>query len=212
MSLRVCEIFASIQGESTYAGRPCAFVRLAGCNLDCSWCDTPYARVGRDTVSASTAAERALAFGLPLVEITGGEPLLQEETPMLADLLIAKGATVLLETNGSLDIGRIDRRVVTIMDVKCPSSGQERTTDRANFERLRPHDEIKMVVADRVDYEYAKSILKLLKRPLRAVHLSPAFAALHPRTLSEWILADRIDVRLNLQLHKYIWPPETRGV
>jgi 7-carboxy-7-deazaguanine synthase len=212
VNLQVCEIFASIQGESSFAGFPCVFVRLTGCNLDCAWCDTTYARAGGESVAQGEIVERVLGFGLPLVELTGGEPLLQEGTPGLAATLLSRGLNVLLETNGSQDISRIDPGVVTIMDVKCPSSGQSEANDHANFSRLRPRDEVKFVVADRTDFDFARDLLDRFAPAPAAIHFSPAFGLLHPRALAEWILADRLPVRLNLQLHKYIWPPDRRGV
>ena len=211
MSLLVSELFASIQGESSYAGYPCAFVRLSGCNLNCAWCDTAYARSGGEGMEIAQIVDRVLDLGLPLVEITGGEPLLQEETPLLAGSLLAQGLIVLLETNGSMDISRIDPEVVTIMDVKCPSSGEAGTLDRTNLERLRPHDELKFVIGDTTDYAYARSVLDNLPAP-GPVHFSPIFGMLHPSELAGWIVADRLPVRLNLQLHKYIWSPDMRGV
>jgi 7-carboxy-7-deazaguanine synthase len=212
MSLLVCELFASIQGESSYAGYPCAFVRLAGCNLDCTWCDTPYAREGGTPMETADVVARVMDLGLPLVEITGGEPLLQGDTPGLASALLERGLTVLLETNGSRDITLVDPGVVTILDVKCPSSGQVSSHDPENFTRLRPHDEVKLVIADREDYEFAKAAVQRFDPAPRTAHFSPVHEALHPRSLAEWIIADRLSVRLNLQLHKYVWPPGMRAV
>jgi 7-carboxy-7-deazaguanine synthase len=212
VSLLISELFASIQGESSFAGYPCTFVRLTGCNLDCAWCDTAYAREGGERMEVEEIVARVADLGLSLVEITGGEPLLQDETPRLAAGLLAQGLTVLLETNGSQDISRVDPGVVTIMDVKCPSSGQDKANDYRNFLRLRSHDQVKFVIADRKDYEFATSLLDRIGPAPREVHFSPAFGMLDPRLLSEWMVADRLRVRLNLQLHKYIWPPETRGV
>ncbi len=214
-TLSVCEIFASIQGESSRAGLPCAFVRLSGCNLACLWCDTAYAREGGTPLEAAEAASRVAAFGLPLVEVTGGEPLLQAGTPFLVKLLLDGGSEVLVETNGSLDISVLDRRAVVILDVKCPGSGEDGGNLWKNLENLAPHHEVKFVLADRADYDYAKAVMERFPRtfaPGREVHLSPVFGALSPRLLASWILADRLPARLALQLHKLIWDPETRGV
>lgn len=208
------EIFHSVQGESTFAGRPCVFVRLTACDLRCSWCDTPYAfhEGSKRTVEAVLA--EVDRYDCPLVEVTGGEPLLQEDVYPLMDRLLAQGKTVLLETGGHRSTARVPDRVVTILDVKCPGSGEAGRMDWDNLARLRPHDEVKFVIQDRADYEYARETIgrhDLVARTA-AVHLSPVHGLLEPRTLSEWVLADRLRVRLQLQLHKYIWSPETRGV
>ena len=210
----VNEIFYSVQGESTYAGRPCVFVRLTACDLRCSWCDTPYAfheGTRRPVEDVLGDVER---FDCPLVEVTGGEPLLQEDVYPFLQALIDRGKTVLLETGGHRSTARVPAPVVTILDIKCPGSGEAARTDWANLDRLRPHDEVKFVIKDRVDYEYARDAIErhALAERAAAIHLSPVHGVLDPRILSEWVLADRLSVRVQLQLHKYIWSPETRGV
>jgi 7-carboxy-7-deazaguanine synthase len=208
------EVFYSVQGESTYAGRPCVFVRLTACDLRCSWCDTPYAfHEGRKRPVDDVLAE-VDRFDCELVEVTGGEPLLQEAVYPLMERLLERGKTVLLETGGHRSTARVPGPVVTILDIKCPGSGEAEKTDWDNLARLRPHDEVKFVIKDRTDYEYARAAIgqHQLARRAAAIHMSPVHGVLDPKTLSEWVLADRLPVRVQLQLHKYIWSPETRGV
>jgi 7-carboxy-7-deazaguanine synthase len=208
------EIFFSIQGESTHAGRPCVFVRLTACDLRCTWCDTPYAFHEGTKRSLEAILAEVEAFDCPLVEVTGGEPLLQEDVYPLMRVLLDRGKTVLLETGGHRSTERVPDEVVTILDVKCPGSGEAGRMEWANLDRLRPHDEVKFVVKDRGDYEYARDITRRFDLTARAaaVHFSPVHGVLEPRALSEWVLADRLPVRVQLQQHKYIWAPETRGV
>ena len=208
------EIFYSVQGESTYAGRPCVFVRLTACDLRCSWCDTPYAFHEGGKRELADVLDEVERFGCPLVEVTGGEPLLQAGVYPLMEALLDRGKTVLLETGGHRSTARVPERVVTILDVKCPGSGEAAKMDWDNLARLRPHDEVKFVVKDRADYEYAREAIARHELPGRvtAIHLSPVHGVLDARTLSEWVLADHLPVRVQLQLHKYIWSPETRGV
>ncbi len=215
--IRVNEIFHSIQGESTHAGWPCVFVRLTGCNLRCRYCDTRYTYNEGLDMSIGEILGRVKDFGCRLVEITGGEPLIQQETPRLADALLGAGLRVLVETNGSRDISLLDPRCVRIVDLKCPSSGEAGANDYDNLDRLAPHDELKFVVSDRSDYEFARRIVQGIGgggggRVALTIHLSPVPGQLEPRVLTRWILDDRIHVRLNLQLHKFIWGPDERGV
>jgi 7-carboxy-7-deazaguanine synthase len=212
--LTINEIFYSVQGESSYAGRPCVFVRLTACDLRCSWCDTPYAFHEGSKQSVEKVLGRVDGFACPLVEVTGGEPLLQEEVYPLMERLLERGRTVLLETGGHRSTARVPERVVTILDVKCPGSGESEKNDWSNLDRLRSHDEVKFVVKDRGDYEYARDVITRYHLPDRvnAIHLSPVHGVMNPRTLSEWVLQDNLPVRVQLQLHKYIWDPATRGV
>ena len=211
--LTVNEIFHSIQGESTRAGDPCVFVRLTACDLRCSWCDTEYAFYEGRKMSIDDVVEKVDSYGCPLVEITGGEPLLQEGVYELMDRLIAGGHTVMLETGGHRPIDRVPRDVIKIVDVKCPGSGEAAKNDWKNLERLAPHDEVKFVIADRVDYEFARDVVcRRLTARAGAILFAPVHGALDPKTLSEWVLADRLPVRIQLQLHKFIWSPTTRGV
>lgn len=215
MSLSVTEIFASIQGESSHAGRPCSFVRLTGCNLSCKWCDTAYARQGGLPMSLLEILSKVKALGIGLVEVTGGEPLLQAETPLLVKALLDGGFEVLVETNGSFGISRLDRRTKVILDVKCPSSGEAGSFLWENLEALSPHDELKFVIAQNLDFDYAASVLKDHPGVIsncRAVHFSPVFGVCDPALLASWILYERLPVRLGIQLHKYIWDPAQRGV
>jgi 7-carboxy-7-deazaguanine synthase len=226
----ITEIFRSIQGESTRAGLPCIFVRLTGCNLRCVWCDTAYAFHGgkKMTVDEVLACVHELAqtdaSGRPkisLVEITGGEPLLQADVYPLAERLLAEGYTVMMETSGERSVAQLPREVVKIVDVKCPDSGEGGTFDLANLEALDEKDEIKFVIASRRDYEFARdfSVEHGLAGRVRQVIFSPVFAdpegkwpGLEPRELAEWILADGLPVRLGMQLHKFIWDPAMKGV
>ena len=208
------EIFYSVQGESTYAGQPCVFVRLTACDLRCTWCDTPYAfHEGRKRPIDEVVAE-VEKYGCQLVEVTGGEPLLQDAVYPLMSELLSRGKTVLLETGGHRSTERVPEPVVTILDVKCPGSGEADQMDWDNLNRLRPRDEIKFVVQDRADYDYARGVIDrfALAERAAAIHLSPVHGVMDPKTLSEWVLADRLPVRVQLQIHKYIWPPDTRGV
>jgi 7-carboxy-7-deazaguanine synthase len=215
VALTVNEIFYSIQGESSFAGCPCVFVRLTGCNLRCSYCDTQYAYFEGEELEIPMIIDKVMKYSCSLVEVTGGEPLLQDETPHFIGHLLDRKFTVLLETNGSQDISRVDSRCVRILDIKCPSSGQAEHNDLSNLQRLSGPDELKFVMGDREDYEFAKSIVKRLDglplEPSR-VHFSPVFGKIKPDTLAKWILADHLPVRLHLQLHKIIWDPELRGV
>ena len=212
--LTINEIFYSIQGESTYAGHPCVFVRLTACDLRCTWCDTAYAfHEGRKrTVDEVIAAVER--HDCPLVEITGGEPLLQEDVYELMSRLLAGGRTVMLETGGHRPIDRVPAAVVKIVDVKCPGSGEAGNNEWRNLDRLLPHDQVKFVVKDRTDYEFARDVARRHELASRcaAVLISPVHGELDARTLSEWILADHLPARLQLQLHKFIWSPSTRGV
>jgi 7-carboxy-7-deazaguanine synthase len=212
--LTINEIFHSVQGESSYAGRPCVFVRLTACDLRCSWCDTPYAFHEGGKRDLDAVVNEVLAYGCDLVEITGGEPLLQEDVYPLMERLLAADRAVLIETGGHRSTERVPARVVTVLDVKCPGSGEAHRHDWSNLDRLRPHDEVKFVVKDRADYEYAREVMARFDLPVRAaaVHLSPVHGVLDPRTLAEWVLADRLQARVQLQLHKIIWDPQTRGV
>ena len=212
--LTINEIFYSIQGESTYAGRPCVFVRLTACDLRCSWCDTPYAFTEGHKMSVDDIVAEVARYDCPVVEITGGEPLLQEDVYELMQRLHADGRTVMLETGGHRSIARVPRDVLKIVDVKCPGSGEAHRNDLGNLDLLAPHDEVKFVVKDRADYEFARDIVSrhALGTRAAAVLLSPVHGVLSPRTLSEWMLADHLPARLQVQLHKLIWTPETRGV
>ena len=213
MSLQVNEIFYSIQGESTFTGRPCVFVRLTGCNLRCRWCDTAYAFYDGETHTVERVLEQVRAYECPLVEITGGEPLLQDEVHSLIDRLLLEGYEVLVETGGSLDVGHLDPRVVKILDLKAPGSGMDRLNNLDNLQYLDRKDQVKFVVADRRDYEWATQMMAEHALAEKAqVLLSPVFGELHPRELAEWILADRLPARLQIQLHKYLWDPNQRGV
>jgi 7-carboxy-7-deazaguanine synthase len=212
--LTINEIFYSVQGESSYAGRPCVFVRLTACDLRCSWCDTTYAFYEGGKQAIEQVLEQVDRFDCPLVEVTGGEPLLQEDVYPLMQGLLDRGRTVLLETGGHRSTARVPEQVVTILDVKCPGSGEAEKMDWSNLHRLRPHDEVKFVIRDRADYDYACDVIARhnLAHRAAAIHLSPVHDVMHPRTLSEWVLADHLPVRMQLQLHKFIWDPSTRGV
>ena len=227
--MQITEIYKSVQGESTYAGLLCVFVRLTGCNLRCSWCDSEYAFYGGHKMSVEEVCgeiSRLSPHG-GLVEITGGEPMLQErEVIALLDRLAAEGYKVLLETSGERPLARVPKHVVKIVDVKCPGSGEPDTFDLENLEALRPSDEIKFVLADRNDYEFARDFIRRhhLADRVQALLLSPAFGKeasgsrgashclLDPQELAEWIVADDLPVRLSLQIHKFIWDPATKGV
>jgi len=212
--MKICEMFTSIQGESSYAGQPCTFIRLAGCNLRCSYCDTQYAFDEGYETDIDTILAYVKKAGLPLVEITGGEPLLQSQgLQVLTGSLLDNGYRVLLETNGSLSIRELDMRLVIILDLKTPGSGMAEKNDFRNLEYLKASDEIKFVIGDRKDYEWAKEILERYDLGNRHILLfSPIVSLLQPRRLTEWIIEDRLPVRLNLQLHKYIYDPNERGV
>ena len=212
MALEVSEIFHSIQGESTWSGQPCVFIRLTGCNLRCAYCDTSYAYEQGRFMEIPEIMERVRRLRCDLVEVTGGEPLIQAETPLLIGGLLDAGHTVLLETNGSIDIGVVDPRCIRIMDIKCPSSGMAGQNDLRNLQKLGVQDELKFVIGSREDYEFARDLLSTLPAARYKINFSPVFGSLALRSLAEWILEDRLPVRLNLQLHKIIWGPETRGV
>jgi 7-carboxy-7-deazaguanine synthase len=211
--LLVNEIFHSIQGESTQAGRPCVFIRLTYCNLRCTWCDTEYAFEEGERMSLDAIIRRVKAFACPLVEVTGGEPLVQEGSLLLMHRLCDEGFETLLETGGSLDISSIDPRVRKIVDVKCPGSGMEKKNLWSNIAFLGPSDEVKCVIADRRDFEWAVDVVRRHQLTGRCpVLFSPVFGELHPLDLSRWVLESGLPIRVQLQLHKYIWEPETRGV
>jgi len=212
--LTINEIFHSIQGESTYAGRPCVFVRLTACDLRCRWCDTPYAFHEGRKMSVDDVIADVEARGCQTVEVTGGEPLLQADVYPLMQRLVDSGKTVLIETGGHRSIADVPAGVIRIMDVKCPGSGESAKNDWSNFARLTKQDEVKFVIADRRDYDFAKEIVARENLPARvnAVLFSPVHGELDPKQLSQWVIADRLDVRVQLQVHKYIWSPETRGV
>lgn len=212
--LTVNEIFYSIQGESTRVGRPCVFVRLTACDLRCSWCDTSYAFHEGSKRSLDDVIAEVDRYDCPLVEITGGEPLLQDDVYPLMERLLARGRTVMLETGGHRPITRVPAAVVKIVDVKCPGSGEADRNEWRNLDVLQPHDEVKFVIRDRADYEFARDVVSRYDLASRsaAVLLSPVHGVLEPRLLSEWMLEDGVAARLQLQLHKYIWSPAARGV
>jgi 7-carboxy-7-deazaguanine synthase len=211
--MKVNEIFRSIQGESSHAGRPCAFVRLAECNLRCVWCDTAYAFHEGVEMSVDDVIERVRGFGLPLVEVTGGEPLLQEEVYPLMTRLADLGHTVLLETGGSISVARVDPRVVKIVDIKCPGSGEADKNLWENLAHLRPPDEIKFVVAGRADYEWARAAIRerALERTASLL-IAPVHGDVDLETLAGWILEDHLPARFQIQLHKVIYGAGRRGV
>ncbi len=213
MDLLVNEIFHSIQGESTHSGRPCVFIRLSGCNLRCSYCDTQYAYEEGRKLKVENIEKQVAGYHCALVEITGGEPLLQKGTPLLIHRLLEKGYEVMLETNGSLDINPVDNRCIKIMDIKCPSSGESKKNDLDNLKRLHPKDQVKFVIGSREDFNYAREIMNLKEDHFPENHflLSPVFGKCSPKELAEWILRDQINARLHLQLHKIIWPDVDRG-
>ncbi len=212
--LTVNEIFHSIQGESTHAGRPCVFVRLTACDLRCSWCDTPYAFHEGRKMSLDEVIAAVEDYRCSLVELTGGEPLLQKDVYPLMARLLESGKTVLVETGGHVSLANVPLSVHKIMDVKCPGSGEAHRMDWSNLDRLSPTDEVKFVIRDRADYEYARDVASNheLNRKVGAVLFSPVHGVLDPRVLSEWVLSDRLPVRVQLQVHKYIWDAQTRGV
>ncbi|HEY2456896.1 MAG TPA: radical SAM protein [Candidatus Acidoferrum sp.] len=226
----ITEIFKSIQGEGTRAGLPCIFVRLTGCNLRCTWCDTAYAFHGGHKMSVDDVLERVEALnrladgspaGVPLIELTGGEPLLQEEIYSLAQHLLSAGYVVMIETSGERFIGRLPKEVIKIVDVKCPDSGEADTFNLQNLEELSDKDEVKFVVSSRRDYEFARDFSRQhrLAERVKQIVISPVtedphgkWAGLEPRTLVEWMLEDGLSARLGLQLHKIVWDPAMRGV
>jgi 7-carboxy-7-deazaguanine synthase len=211
--MRITEIFHSIQGESSYVGRPCVFIRLTGCPLRCTWCDTDYAFYGGRECSIDEVLAQVQDYGCPLVEVTGGEPLVQPESLPLITILCDAGHTVLLETSGALDIAPVDPRAHIILDVKCPGSGMTDRMHWPNLARLAAKDEAKFVLADRADYDWARDTLAQYDLNSRcSVLFSPVFGVLDVRELAEWILADKLPVRFQIQLHKYIWAPDMRGV
>jgi len=213
MNLRINEIFYSIQGESLYAGLPCLFVRLTGCNLRCSYCDTRYAYDDGQLMSVPEIIAHLSSYSCRLVEITGGEPLCQKKTPVLISQLLDNGYTVLLETNGSKNIRIVDPRCTIIVDVKCPGSGESEKNDLKNFDRLSENDQVKFVITDRDDYEYAKNIVySTWSEPFPVpILFSAVHQELDPEMLAQWILDDILNVRLQVQLHKILWPNDEKG-
>ena len=212
--MTINEIFYSIQGESTYAGKPCVFVRLTGCDLRCTWCDTTYSFHEGRKMSVDDVLQEVDRYGSPLVEVTGGEPLLQPDVYPLMERLLESGRTVLLETGGQVDVSRVPGSVVKVMDVKCPGSGESAKNEWSNLERLGSRDQVKFVIKDRADYEFSRDIVArhTLDRRCDAVLFSPVHGVLDPADLSAWVLEDRLPVRVQLQIHKHIWGPEVRGV
>ena len=213
-TLAVNEIYHSIQGESTWAGRPCVFVRLTYCNLRCNYCDTEYAFYEGKKMALKEIVDHVESFGSELVEITGGEPLLQKNVLPLMSILCDAGYTVLLETSGAHDIAPVDARVHRIMDLKTPGSGEVEKNLWSNIDHLRPRDEVKFVIGSREDYEWSREKVERFNLPARchAVLFSPIFGRIDPRKIVEWILADKLNVRFQLQMHKFIWSPTQRGV
>ena len=212
--IRIHEIYESIQGESTFAGLPCTFVRLSRCNLRCRWCDTPQAFEGGTELPRAEVLEKALSFGTPLVELTGGEPLLQPGAIPLLKELCDSGRTVLLETSGERDISGVDPRVHRIMDLKAPGSDESHRNRWENIEHLSPRDEVKVVLADRADYEWARAAIREhdLAERVNAVLLSCVWGELDPKELVGWVLEDTLPVRVQMQMHKVIWDADTQGV
>jgi 7-carboxy-7-deazaguanine synthase len=212
--LVISEIYLSIQGESTYAGEPCVFVRLTACNLRCTWCDTPYAFTGGQKMAIDDIVAEVGARGCRLVEITGGEPLLQHEVHDLMQRLVDDGYKVLLETGGHMPIDDVPDEVVAIVDVKCPASGEADRMHWPNLDQLSPHDEVKFVIQDRADFDYAVDVVTRhdLAGRVRALLFSPVHGVLAPDVLARWILDAHVPARLQIQAHKYIWTPEARGV
>lgn len=211
--LTVNEIFKSIQGESTHTGRPCIFIRLTGCNLRCTWCDTEYAFYEGKPKSVQDIMDAIEPLGVPLVEITGGEPLLQDEVYDLMNALIAKHYQVLLETGGGVSVAKVPQQVIKILDVKCPGSGEDSRNLWDNLDHLNPHDEVKFVLADRADYEWSRTILQQHDVPNKAkVLFSPVYDRLDLKELAAWVLEDNLPVRVQTQLHKVIWGKDTIGV
>jgi 7-carboxy-7-deazaguanine synthase len=212
--LTISEIYLSIQGESTYAGEACVFVRLTACNLRCSWCDTPYAFTGGQKMAIDDIVTEVGARRCRLVEITGGEPLLQREVHDLMQRLIDDGYTVLLETGGHMPIDDVPDEVVAIVDVKCPATGEAERMHWPNLDQLSAHDEVKFVIQDRADFDYAVDVLTRhdLAGRVHALLFSPVHGTLAPDVLARWILDAHVPARLQIQAHKYIWTPETRGV
>lgn len=211
--LKITEIFKSIQGESSHAGLPCAFVRLTGCNLRCGYCDTEYAFYGGKEMSIQEVVSKVDAFGVKLAEITGGEPLLQKEVYPLMDALLEKGYRVMLETGGSFSIEDVPGAVIKIVDLKCPGSGEVEANHYENLELLNKNDEVKFVILDRKDYEWSREILKQRQIDQKAhVLFSPVYDRLSLKRLAQWILEDNLPVRLQTQLHKVIWSKDAIGV
>lgn len=211
--MKVCEIFTSIQGESSYAGIPCTFIRMTGCNLRCLYCDTTYAYDEGIELTEDEIMNKVALIGINLVEITGGEPLLQGGVYHLMKRLLNDGYKVLIETNGTMSIKEIDSRAVVILDIKTPGSGMREEMDLANFDYIKHSDEIKFVITDRMDYEWSKDMIyKYGLRDKCNILLSPAFGILSPETLAKWMIEDRLEVRLNLQVHKYIYGRDKRAV
>ena len=211
--IEICELFYSIQGESSYAGYPCFFIRFAGCNLRCTYCDTRYAcEGGQQSYSIRQILAELEKYPGVMVEITGGEPLLQETVYPLFEQLLATGRTVLLETNGSLSLEKVPENIVKIMDVKCPGSSMHEKMNFDNFEFITPQDELKFVISSRADYLWAKELLSTYGLPTRAtVTFSPVTSRIAPAELAGWILDDLLPVRLRLQLHTILWPGRTKG-
>lgn len=213
--LRVTEIFHSIQGESTHAGRPCTFVRLTGCPMRCTWCDSEYTFTGGDHLSVNQVMSRVRDFGTRLVEVTGGEPLVQRDALNLITGLCDEGYEVLIETGGYVSTEDVDERAKIILDVKCPGSGEAERNHWPNLVRLRSEsDEVKFVVADRVDWDYARKVIQdyELETRARSVLISPAWGQINLQELADWIVASGMNLRMQLQMHKYIWGPHVHGV
>jgi 7-carboxy-7-deazaguanine synthase len=217
--LRVTEIFHSVQGESTWAGLPCTFIRLTGCPLRCTWCDTEYAFHGGEKMTLDAIISRVREIGTPIVEITGGEPLIHRNAFVLAERLVDEGFTVLVETSGAIDVSPLDPRVHRIMDLKCPGSGEESRNMWSNLDHLTGRDEIKFVIAGREDYEWARAVIRdraldrrVERGELRALLFSPVWESMDFRELAQWVLEDRLPVRYQIQLHKIIWGANVHGV
>jgi 7-carboxy-7-deazaguanine synthase len=211
--IKINEIYLSVQGESSHTGLPCVFVRLTGCNLRCVWCDTAYAFHEGKNQSIDQTVKDVKNFGINLVEITGGEPLIQEGVYPLMEALLENGYKVMLETGGSLSLGKVPRDVIKILDLKCPGSGEHKKNNLNNLKLLALHDEVKFVILDRRDYEWSRELIKKYKiNETASILFSPVYGKLELKEMVKWILKDRLPVRLQTQLHKVIWNKETQGV